>query len=242
MVAGQFGTKAEVGSIPDPEGMVLTITADIVAVEEKITRQELLTLLAEKQFSRIPVYRGSLDDVLGTIHIKDILACLAQNREITLADYISEVPVVSPSMPVLDLILEMRHQSRHMALVVDEYGGIDGLVTIGDIIESIVGDIADEHVNQPDPQLTRNADGTLLADARFDLETFEEMYGKIFSEEEHEESDTLGGLVCSIAGRVPARGEIILHDSEMVFEVLEADPRRVSLLRIRNIPESEKNI
>jgi len=112
-------------------------------------------------------------------------------------------------------------------------------VTIGDVIESIVGDIEDEHVNQLEPQLTQNTDGTFLADARFDLDAFEERNGKIFSEEEHEESDTLGGLVCSIAGRVPARGEIITHDSGLTFEVLEADPRRVSLLRIRNIPDSE---
>lgn len=217
---------------------VMVPRADIVAVQENISQSELLTLLSQKQYSRIPVYRENLDDVLGTIHIKDILAVLAQDKKISIAELVSDVPIISPSMPVLDLILVMRHQRRHMAFVVDEYGGIDGLVTIGDIIEAIVGDIEDEHETSEEPKLKENKDGSVMVDARYDIEEFENRYGDIFTTEDREESDTLGGLVCAVAGRVPARGELVNHESGLVFEILEADPRRVGTLRIRNIEEA----
>lgn len=219
---------------------VMIPRADIVAIEAGITRQELLALLSEKQFSRIPVYRENLDNVLGTIHIKDVLASLARNKEISIAELITEIPVVSPSLPVLDLILKMQQDKRHMALVVDEFGGIDGLVTIGDVIEAIVGEIEDEHDNGEGQKITEKDDGSVLADARMDIDEFEERFGNLFTREEHEESDTLGGLVSFIAGRVPSRGEILTHSTGMVFEVLDADPRRVNRLKIRNIPRTAR--
>ena len=126
-----------------------------------------------------------------------------------------------------------------MALVVDEYGGIDGLVTVGDIIEAIIGEVDDEHDIQEDPSLTEHKDGSVIADARVNLEEFEERYGTILTEEEREESDTLGGLVFDTAGRVPARGEMITHDTGMVFEVLEGDPRRIERIKITHIPKAD---
>jgi CBS domain containing-hemolysin-like protein len=217
---------------------VMVPRADIVAIPADISQPELLSLLAEKQYSRIPVYRESLDDIVGTIHIKDILACMAQGKSIVLNELVRDVPIVSPSMPVLDLLLMMKQIRKHQALVVDEFGGIDGLVTIGDVIESIVGDIEDEHDDDEDePQALVTEDGTILADARLDIEEFEDRFGKMLSEEEREDNDTLGGLVFSLAGRVPARGEILTHDSGMVFEILDADPRRVNRVRIRNVPQ-----
>lgn len=215
---------------------VMIPRADIFAIDINASQKELLSLLAEKQFSRIPVYRDSLDDVVGTIHIKDILGCLAKGNKIDIEDLIRDVPIVSPAMPVLDLLLMMKQMRKHMALVVDEFGGIDGLVTINDVIESIVGEIEDEYDQDDEPQLVRNQDGTLLADARYDIEEFEEHFGELLSEEEREDIDTLGGLVFSIAGRVPARGEILTHASGMVFEVVDADPRRVNRVLIKNIP------
>ncbi len=215
---------------------VMIPRADIFAIDINTSEKELLSLLAEEQYSRIPIYRETLDEVIGTIHIKDLLGCLADNKKIEIEDLIRDVPIVSPSMQVLDLLLMMKQMRKHMALVVDEFGGIDGLVTINDIIESIVGEIEDEYDEEEQPQITKNADGSLLVNARLDLEEFEEEYGEMFSEDEREDMDTLGGLVFALAGRVPARGEILSHPSGMVFEIVDADPRRVNRLLIKNIP------
>lgn len=217
---------------------VMIPRADIVAVEIDTPQNELLAMLSQKQNSRFPVYRETLDDVVGTIHIKDILATLAQGQKIVIADLIRTVPIVSPSLPVLDLLVQMRESKKHMALVVDEYGGIDGLATIGDIIEAIVGEFNDEYDREKQPQIVAQNDGSIIADGRVDLEEFEDRFGKVFDDEEREEIDTIGGLVSALAGRVPARGEVLSHDSGMEFEVLDADPRRVNRVKIRNIPQN----
>lgn len=215
---------------------VMIPRADLAAIEVNASKDDLMALLAEKQFSRIPVYKDSMDEILGTVHIKDILSVVAADKELDIQSMIRPVPIVSPSLPVLDLLLKMQSDKKHMVMVVDEYGGIDGLVTIGDVIEAIVGEFEDEFDTDIAPQMTEKPDGSVIIDARFDIDEFEEKYGKIFTEEEHEEADTLGGLVFFTASRIPARGEVIKHDSGMVFEILEADQRRVSSLRIRNIP------
>lgn len=211
--------------------------ANIIAIELGTTQEELLALLAEKQFSRLPVYRGTLDDVLGTIHIKDVLASLAKGQPIAIKELITDIPIVSPAMPVLDLMLKMRNSRRHMVMVVDEFGGIDGLVTIGDLIEFIVGEIEDEHHIEEQPLIVEKSDGSVVVDAMIDIVAFEERFGTLFTDEDRADSDTLAGLVFSLAGRVPTRGEVISHhENGLVFEVLEADPRRVYRLRVRNLP------
>lgn len=215
---------------------VMVPRADIIGIEVDTPTEELLALLTEKQFSRFPVYRDSLDDVIGTIHIKEILAKTTTGEPINIAELVRDVPVISPAMPVLDLLLMMRQQRRHMALVVDEYGGIDGLVTINDIVETIVGEIDDEHYTGEDGELMEKADGTIIADGRVPIEEFEKRFGRMLSEDEIDSVDTLAGLVVTLAGRVPARGEVLLHSSGMEFEVLDADPRRIHRLRIRNQP------
>lgn len=216
---------------------VMIPRADIAAIEVNASQESLMELLSEKQFSRIPVYRDTLDDILGTVHIKDIMSSMAANQDLNIKSMIRPVPIVSPSLPVLDLLLKMQSDKKHMVLVVDEHGGIDGLVTIGDLIETIVGEFDDEFDTETPPQITENSDGSIVVDARLDIDDFEESYGQILSEDDHEEADTLGGLVFYTAGRIPARGEVIEHESGMVFEILDADQRRVSRLRIRNIPE-----
>lgn len=218
---------------------VMIPRADIAAIEVNATKESLMALLAEKQFSRIPVYRETLDDILGTVHIKDIMSAMAANKELNIKSMIRPVPIVSPSLPVLDLLLKMQSDKKHMVLVVDEHGGIDGLVTIGDLIETIVGEFDDEFDIETPPQITEKPDGSIVVDARLDIDEFEDSYGQILTEEEREEVDTLGGLVFYTASRIPARGEVIEHDSGMVFEILDADQRRVSRLRIRNIPEQD---
>jgi len=215
---------------------VMIPRADIAAIEVNADQNALMGLLAERQFSRIPVYRETLDEILGTVHIKDILSIMAGGLSLDIKSMIRPVPIVSPSLPVLDLLTKMQSDRRHMVLVVDEHGGIDGLVTIGDLIETIVGEFEDEFDNETTPQMVEHSDGSVIADARLDLEEFEEKYGAILTEEERVEVDTLGGLVFFTAGRIPARGEVIEHPTNMVFEILDADQRRISRLRIRDIP------
>lgn len=217
---------------------VMIPRADIVAIDIETSGNALLGIFAEKQFSRLPVYQGTLDDVLGTIHIKDVLGVLAKDEKVVIQDLIREVPIVSPSLHVLDLLLQMRQTRKHMAMVVDEFGGIDGLITIGDLLEVIIGQIGDEHDPEQQAELVVNPDGTILADARVDLSEFEERLGFVLQDDEREDCDTLGGLVSLIAGRVPVRGEVITHDTGMTFEILDAGPRRISRLRIDNVPES----
>ena len=218
---------------------VMIPRADIIGISYDITQEELLGLLAEKQYSRFPVYKETLDNVLGVIHIKDILACIASNEEIEIDKLVRDVPVISPSMDVLDLLLQMRITRKHLVLVVDEFGGIDGLITLGDLLESIVGEIDDEHNPEEQAEMVLQSDGTVLADARVDIDEFEDEFGNILTKEERQETETLGGLVFFMAGRVPVRGEVLKHKTGMVFEVLEADPRRVNRLCIRNIPKTK---
>ena len=216
---------------------IMVPRADILAIDVDIPKEELFALLADQQYSRLPVYKDNLDDVLGTVHIKDILSCLCQNKDVNLNEMITEVPIVSPSMPILDLVLKMRHTKRHLAMIVDEYGGIDGIVTMGDVIQAIIGEVDDEHDNpEENVQMLESSDGALLADARVEIKDFEDIYGSVFEDDERDESDTLGGVVSDLAGRVPARGEVLAHPSGMLFEIVEADPRRIHRLKISQIP------
>jgi CBS domain containing-hemolysin-like protein len=176
-----------------------------------------------------------MDDVIGMIHIKDVLARLATAEAFDLGELVRRVLFVSPSIRVLDLLLQMRLERVHMAMVVDEFGGVDGLVTIEDLVEEIVGDIQDEHDVEEIDMIDR-PDGSILADARTEIEDFESRVGPVLSDEEREDVDTLGGLVFNLAGRVPARGEVVRHTSGIEFEVVDADPRRVKRLRLRRLP------
>jgi CBS domain containing-hemolysin-like protein len=218
---------------------VMVPRADILALSVDAARSDILKFFSGVHVSRVPVYRDTLDHVVGTVHIKDILTALADEREIILTDMLTDAPVISPSMPLLDVLLEMRHHRRHMAIVVDEYGGVDGLITVGDVVEAIVGEMEDEHDRDDDPEMIDEKDGAILADARVDLEDFCERYGEIFDEEEMEECDTLGGLVFYVAGRIPARGEVITHETGLEFEIVDADPRRVHRLRIRGLADAK---
>jgi CBS domain containing-hemolysin-like protein len=217
---------------------IMVPRADIVAVEVETSLPELLALVAREGHSRLPVYRKDLDDILGMIHIKDLLPAADKPNSFNMQSLIREVIIVAPSMPVLDLLVEMRQSRRHMALVVDEFGGIDGLVTIEDMVEEIVGEIEDEHDELEAPQLVRKSDGTVMADGRLPLAELEELTGRLLEEEARENVDTLGGLLFFIAGRVPSRGELIKHDNGVEFEVMEADARRVKRVRIRHLPPS----
>ena len=212
--------------------------AEVVAVEADTTLSDLIELMSRTAHSRLPVYRETLDDVIGMVHIKDVLACSGGSEPGFISEITRKVLFVAPTMRVLDLLFQMRLTRVHMALVVDEYGGIDGLVTIEDLVEGIVGEILDEHDVEP-PALIEHPDGSIIADARAAIETLEEKLGPVLTPEEREEDiDSLGGLVFSLIGRVPGRGEVIRHASGLEFEVIDADPRRIKRLRLRNLPQT----
>jgi CBS domain containing-hemolysin-like protein len=215
---------------------VMVPRADIVAVEERTPYDQVARIFAEEQHSRLPVYRRTLDDVTGMVHIKDVFAFSGNRATFRLSRVLRQVLFSAPSMRVLELLNQMRRTHIHMALVVDEFGGIDGLVTIENLVEEIVGDIEDEHDEDEAPQMTEERRGVVLVDARTSIEDFERQYGRVIAEEAEEDIDTLGGLVSSIAGRVPARGELIKHPSGLEFEVVDADARRIRKLRVRNVP------
>jgi CBS domain containing-hemolysin-like protein len=219
---------------------VMVPRVDIVSMPVDTAFADAARQMAEHGHSRVPVYRETLDDVIGIIHFKDLLPYAVDGRAVPLAEIVRKVLFVAPSMPVLDLLLQMRLSRVHMALVVDEFGGIDGLVTIEDVIEEIVGEIEDEHDDADRPRLIERGDGTAIADARTPIEVLEARTHGPLRPPGDEEVHTLGGLVFALARRVPARGEAIKHPSGLVFEVLDADPRRVKRLRLRGLPPEEQ--
>ena len=183
--------------------------------------------------SRLPIYNETLDDPVGMVHIKDAYAFKPDTSDVPpLARLRRDVLFAPPSMPALDLLLRMQTTRTHMAIVVDEYGGTDGLVTIEDLVEEIVGEIEDEHDGFDMPQLVERRKGVIDAHARLPIEMLEEFLAVDLIQGE-EDVDTLGGLVFALAGRVPQRGEIIVHQSGLEFEVRDADARRIKQLRVR---------
>ncbi len=215
---------------------VMVPRADIVSVAVHTDFPDLLKQMVDEGVSRVPVYRETLDDALGLIHIKDAVRHIVNKDPVTIKSMLRPILFVAPSMRVTDLLLEMRVKRTHMALVVDEYGGIDGLITIEDLVEEIVGEIEDEHDMDPEPELVFRSDTVLEADARVQLEDFEKAVGPILRDEERDDIDTLGGLVFLLAGHIPGRGELIPHASGIEFQIVDADPRRIKRIRVRNIP------
>ncbi|MBF0094941.1 MAG: HlyC/CorC family transporter, partial [Alphaproteobacteria bacterium] len=180
---------------------VMVPRADIVAVEITTSLDTVTDMMARQGHSRMPVYRNTLDDVVGMVHIKDVLAAISSGKNGPLRSLLRRILFVSPSIRVMDLLLEMRLKRTHMALVVDEYGGIDGLVTVEDLVEEIVGDIEDEHDTGVEPEFILHDDGSADADARYPIKDLEERVGPVLSDDEREDADTLGGLVSYLAGR-----------------------------------------
>jgi CBS domain containing-hemolysin-like protein len=213
---------------------VMIPRADIVALPDNLSLDAAMEAITREGHSRYPVYCGQLDDILGMVHIKDIIAAIGREEPFSMRAILRKPLLVVPSVPVLDLLLRMREARLHLALVVDEYGGIDGLVTIEDLVETIVGDIADEHDEVNGPQMVERPDGSMDLDARTPVEAFEARMGQVLTEEERgADIDTMGGLVFTLAGRVPARGELFSHASGLEFRVLDSDSRRIRKLRVR---------
>ena len=212
---------------------VMVPRADIVAVDIAADLPQLSARMVEVAHSRVPVYRGTLDDVVGMVHIKDVLARLNADQPTTLAELVREVLFVSPTIRALDLLQEMRMSRLHLALVVDEFGGIDGLITIENLVEEIVGEIIDEHDVEEADHIVMQADGSAIADARTTIGELEAVFGPVVADEQRDEIDTLAGLIFGVAGRIARSGEIIRHTSGLEFEIVDADPRRLRTVRVR---------
>ncbi|MGV1014359.1 MAG: hemolysin family protein [Methyloceanibacter sp.] len=235
---------------------VMVPRADIIAVDESITVDALMRVFREAEHSRLPVYHETLDDPRGMIHIRDLMSWITGEAEtnaessldlgrvdlkrtVAAINITRELLYVPASMAALDLLLKMQNTRIHLALVVDEYGGTDGLVSIEDLVEEVVGEIADEHDDEDEPLIRNDPRLGLVADARMPIEDLEQHLGvELVSGEQEEEIDTLGGLVFALAGLIPALGERVHHPSGVEFEVLEADPRRIKKLRI-HLPPAE---
>ena len=219
--------------------------SDIVAVFDKITKDELFDTFKNTAFTRLPVYENTLDNPLGFVHFKDFI--LKSNSDDNITPFVVNkilrtLLFVPPSMSLGVLLAKMQAERTHMALVIDEYGGVDGLVTIEDLIEQVVGDIEDEHDEANQNEWFLEKPGQYLATAKTSLRDFKEETGLDLTNEasiDAEEIDTFGGLVFILAGRVPVRGEIVPHPHGMEFEIVEADPRRVKKIRLR-LPDAIK--
>ena len=209
--------------------------ADIGAVELNDSFEKVLEVFIKEAHSRVPIYEKNLDNIIGMIHIKDLVNY--QNQKKTETNFLQnlkrEILEIPPSMPVLDLLLKMQLTRLHMGIVIDEYGCTDGLVTIEDVIEEITGEIEDEHDEKNLPMLIKSSLNTFEASARIEIDELQKVTNVEFlNSYDNDDVDTLGGLIFSITGRVPQRGEIIKHSSGTTFEIKDADPMKIKSVKV----------
>ena len=216
---------------------VMIPKVEIISVPTDIKKDDLVEVFADSGLTRLPVFKGTLDTPVGMVHLKDFALKHGFNgkgERFALSKMLRPLLYAPPSMPIGVLLQKMQTDRMHMALVIDEYGGVDGLVTIEDLIEQVIGEIEDEHDIAEGHFWTVESPGCYLAQSRTPIEDFEAEIGeKLIEPEMEEEIDTLGGLVFMLAGRVPARGEVVKHPGGIDFEVVDADPRRIKRLRVR---------
>ncbi len=243
IAAARFNEKLRAGEVMTPR-------ADIVAIEASATLGETARLFADSQHSRLPIYRETLDDPIGFVHVKEVMALLAPNADgiasgkfadRILARIKRDILFVPPSTSLPALLLTMKSRRIHLALVIDEYGGTDGLVSIEDIVEQIVGDIEDEHDIDDSDRILVRPGGVYEVDGRVSVEQVEAKIGAKLELVDHEDDvETVAGLAAALASRVPQRGEVLHHPAGFDFEVLDADPRRVKRLRIKPAPQAPR--
>jgi len=219
-------------------GDICVTRGDIVAVPQSIAFDDLVKAFAEAEHSRLPVYGESLDEIIGMVHVKDVFAAMIdESRDRSMPTLLRTPLFIPESMGVIDLLARMRAERVHLAIVVDEFGGTEGLVTIEDVVEEIVGEIEDEHDIEEEGLLTRLDDGVWEADARVELEELAATVDARLTWEE-DEVDTLGGLVFLIAGHIPASGESVVHPSGWRLETVDSDPRKILRVRL-HAPDSD---
>ena len=212
---------------------------DIISVDTNVNINKLVKIIGRTSHSRYPVFDKSRDNIIGMIHIKDIISCWKNTKIRNIKKLVRQILFTPDSINILDLLLKMRTSHIHMAIIVDEHGGVDGLVTIEDLVEEIVGEIKDEHEAQKENKNNIKGeikdDGSIKISARMLIEDFEKKYGNIFSDKEDISNiDTMGGLVFHIFGKIPLKGEVIKHSNICEFEILDADSRRIRTILVRN--------
>ena len=224
-----------------PEKLVSDIMiprSDIISIESNSRIRELIKLIGRTNHSRYPVHEKSRDNIIGMVHIKDAISTWESAKKIKIKKLVRKILFAPPSMNVLDLILKMRMSHTHMAIVIDEHGGVDGLVTIEDLVEEIVGEIKDEHEAQKEKEeniSTKIDNGEIIINARMLIKQFEKKHGKIlFNKNDFKNIDTMGGLVFSLFGRIPLKGEVIKHYTGCEFEILEGDSRKIRKILVKN--------
>ena len=214
---------------------IMVPRAEIISIEKKKTIKEILLVIKNESHSRMPVYDQNLDNVLGFLHIKDVIKNI-NNKNFIINDILREVLYVAPKSPILELLKRMRSSRIQMGLVVDEFGGVDGLVTIEDLVEEIVGEIEDEHDAEDDEvKIKRVNDRTIIVDASYKIIELEDLFQLKIKEAKEEEIDTVGGLVSYVANKVPNINEVFVFNNQLKFKILEADERRVIALEIKKI-------
>ena len=212
---------------------------DIISVDTNVNINKFVQIIGRTSHSRYPVFDKSRDNIIGMIHIKDVISCWKNKKIRNIKKLVRQILFTPDSINILDLLLKMRTSHIHMAIIVDEHGGVDGLVTIEDLVEEIVGEIKDEHEAQKENKNNIKGlikdDGSIKISARMLIEDFEKKYGNIFSDKEDiSDIDTMGGLVFHIFGRIPLKGEVIKHSNVCEFEILDADSRRIRTILVRN--------
>ncbi|MBT5185263.1 MAG: HlyC/CorC family transporter [Kordiimonadaceae bacterium] len=216
---------------------VMVPRADIVAIEENTPFEEVMDVFADASTSRLPVFRETLDEVIAMVHIKDAFKLFASKKEnegfAPVKSIQRPILFVPPSMKLIDLLTKMQQTHIHMALVVDEYGGTDGLLTIEDLVEQIVGDIEDEHDIAEGVLMRELSDGNLHVDARLPIEELEDLLGIDFlTDDQDDDVDTIGGLVFTLAGHIPQKGDVIEHSNGIRFEIIEGDTRHIKYILV----------
>jgi len=212
---------------------------DIISVDTNVNINKLVQIIGRTSHSRYPVFDKSRDNIIGMIHIKDVISCWKNKKIRNIKKLVRQILFTPDSINILDLLLKMRTSHIHMAIIVDEHGGVDGLVTIEDLVEEIVGEIKDEHEAQKENKNNIKGlikdDGSIKISARMLIEDFEKKYGNIFSDKKDiSDIDTMGGLVFHIFGRIPLKGEVIKHSNVCEFEILDVDSRRIRTILVRN--------
>ena len=214
---------------------IMVPRAEIISIEKKKTIKEILLVIENESHSRMPVYDQNLDNVLGFLHIKDVIKNI-NNKNFIINNILRDVLYVAPKSPILGLLKRMRSSRIHMGLVVDEFGGVDGLVTIEDLVEEIVGEIEDEHDAEDDEvKIKKVNDRTIIVDASYKIIELEDLFQLKIKEAKEEEIDTVGGLVSYVANKVPNINEMFVFNNKLQFKILEANERRVITLEIKKI-------
>ena len=210
--------------------------ADIVAVSENISLQKCISVFRKAAHSRLPVFKGTLDEIIGMVHVKDILTYWNSDSDFLLKNIIRKVIISTPSTPISDLFQEMRRTKIHLSIVVDEHGGTDGLITIEDLLEEITGEIEDEHDTNYNLILNDDSDNSIIVDARIPISELENYYNCSLINSSID-VDTLGGLIFYFEKSVPPVGKLIKHSNGLVFEIMESDMRRIKKIKVMSSPK-----